>query len=476
MRNPKHAAQIWAERTAEAALKSNPRPQERRKRSIQRFLRFGTAICALTLALAPAAARESPASASGAPAPGPTGALWPFAKDITTAEGSAYQAVFLDEDVYARAQENLEDVRVVNASGEWVPYYIESGGEDERGPERSYRMERVDRADSEDRSRFDFRVVPEAENEDVVGSRIVFELPNRSFLKTVTLEGSYDGRRWEQAAEGELYRAEDGVSRDVIEAGRPLKYGYYRLTVPNNAEDLDFAAATLEDNGVPLRGEQYLRTKELPFNVEPALTMSRVVLYNADRLKIDRIVVNAEASDGSSGFSRLFGIEPTPSRSADVLSPSRLNRLELDGSRIDDTEILLAEPIRNPKPTIVIDNGGNPPLDIQSIEVGYRVDRIVFEDTGAGPYRLVYGAEGQELPRYDIADFRAQIERDGPVQASLGKESAEAFTPADSRPGTDPSGGARVGAKASLQILFNIVIVAVALLLIVLVGRKMRKR
>ncbi|OWR31827.1 hypothetical protein CDO73_04925 [Saccharibacillus sp. O23] len=448
-----------------------------RRRASARLLGVGLAmlpLLALSAALWGTPAEARPADEqNGQPE---ASVVWPFSKNIDIAEGAQYQSLFLDPDVYGRAEDDLGDVRIVNASGQFVPYYLDSAEQGERGANREYKLKRIARADAERTSTFDFAVVPAAENEDVRGSVLTFDLPGGLFLKKVKLEGSYDGQRWEAAAEGTLYSAGEGRFQNSIVLDAPAKYGYYRLKVPSNTDDLDFAGGTLTDVAMSVSGEAFVRNKELPFNVEPSARMSEVTLYNADKLKIDRIKVNATASDGSSGFSRLFYVEPVKGQAANVLSPSQLNRLELGGETIDDTEIRLAQPIRGTKPKIVIDNGGNLPLDIRSIEVGYRVDRLVFEDTGTGPYRLVYGSEGARMPEYDIAAFRSQIETSKPGEASLGPETAEAFTP----PGAESSGAPkdeqpRVGASASLQITFNIVLVIVALLLIAFVGRKLRK-
>ncbi|GEM_PF-1979724 len=436
--------------------------------------RFG--LCLLGLSALVSAAWAGCASARPAVDEAEDSASWSFSKNIETVEGSRYQAVFLDPDVYGRAAEDLGDVRIVNKAGQFVPYYMDSGSTEARGADRDYALERVARADGAEESTFDFKVVPKTENEDVRGSVLNFDLPGGYFFKKVTVQGSYDGQRWEPAAEDQLYWVSKGKAKTTVVLDNPEKYRYYRLKVPSNTEDLDFLGGTLTDVGIPISGERFLREKELPFNVEAKGRASEVVLYNSDRLRIDRIKVNAAASDGSSGFSRLFYIESASGQAVHPLSPEILNRLELAGEEIDDTEIRLVRPLRSTKAKIVIDNDGNQPLNIRSIEVGYRVDRLVFEDTGTGPYRLVYGSEGQKMPGYDIAAFRPQIEKSKPGEASLGPETAETFTP----PGTSVSGRDSdeeplVGPSDSLRIVFNIVLVVVALLLIVFVGRKLKK-
>ncbi|MCQ4087967.1 DUF3999 family protein [Saccharibacillus sp. JS10] len=408
--------------------------------------------------------------------------VWTFAKEIQVTQSSQYQSLFLDSDIYGRAQNNLGDIRIVNASGKFMPYYLDTGEYGERGLDREYRLEEVRRAVGANTTKFDFRVIPSAQNEDVRGSRLTFELPKTSFLKNVQIEGSYDGKRWEAVTQSELYSTSEGAYRNTIELNSPVTYSYYRVTAPVGNDSFDLTAGKLIDVATAVSGEAFLRTEEIPFNVESADSMSEVVLYNADKLKIDRIKLDATASDGASGFSRMFYVNREKGIGANtrILSPSRLNRLQLSGSKIDDTEIRLAEPIDNEKPIVVIDNGGNSPLNIQSVKVSYRVDRLVFEDTGSGPYRIVYGAENQQMPDYDIYAFRTEIEQSKPSKATLGKEYAMQFVPPppeeDSDADVSGQDKPKIGASDSLQILFNIVLIAVALILIVVVGRKLRKK
>ncbi|WP_172255242.1 DUF3999 family protein [Saccharibacillus deserti] len=406
---------------------------------------------------------------------------WAFAKEIRPAEVSRYQALYLDADVYGRAQENLDDVRIVDASGRFVPYYTDSGEEGKRGLDRYYPLELIKSTPGKEATRFDFRVIPASDQENFRGSRLTFPLSKGPFLKKIGVEGSKDGKSWEPVTEGELYADGETKFRNVIELDEPAGYGYYRLNVPNAGGKIELTDGMLSDVGAAVSGQAFRRAKELPFNVETLARMSEVVIYNADRLRIDQIRLNASASDGSEEFSRIFYVNRAKGTGANtrILSPTRLNRLKLNGLSVEDTQIRLAEPILNEKPMVVIDNAGNPPLNIESVEVGYRVDRLIFEDTGAGPYRLLYGSEGQEKPQYDTAALHTGIENPAPAQAQLGPEEAQAFVPPDREPLSGTEGeesGPVVGAGDSLRILLYIGLGGAGLLLIVLLSRKPKKK
>ncbi|WP_172194588.1 DUF3999 family protein [Saccharibacillus qingshengii] len=411
---------------------------------------------------------------------------WAFAKEIRLADVSRYQALYLDADVYGRSQENLGDVRIVDASGRFVPYYTDSGEEGKRGLDRYYPLELIKSTPGKDVTRFDFRVIPASNPENFRGSRLTFPLSKGPFLKKIRVEGSKDGKGWEPVTEGELYTDGETKFRNVIELDEPAGYGYYRLNVPNAGGKIELTDGMLSDVGAAVSGQAFRRAKELPFNVETLARMSEVVIYNADRLRIDQIRLKASASDGSGEFSRIFYVNRAKGTGANtrILSPTRLNRLQLNGLSVEDTQIRLAEPILNEKPRVVIDNAGNPPLNIEAVEVGYRVDRLIFEDTGAGPYRLLYGAEGQEKPQYDTEALRTGIVSPAPAQAQLGREEAAAFAAPDADPlsgaeGAEPvqaEPGPIVGAGDSLRILLYIVLGGVGLLLIAVLSRKLRKK
>lgn len=52
---------------------------------------------------------------------------WRYSKPIELAGAARYQAFYLDKEVYAGANSNLSDLRVMDASGDIVPYYVDSG-------------------------------------------------------------------------------------------------------------------------------------------------------------------------------------------------------------------------------------------------------------------------------------------------------------------------------------------------------------
>ncbi|MNI32362.1 hypothetical protein D3C73_862720 [compost metagenome] len=94
------------------------------------------------------------------------------------------------------------------------------------------------------------------------------------------------------------------------------------------------------------------------------------------------------------------------------------------------------------------------------------LDRLVFKIDGAQPYRLLYGNAGAAAPQYDIVNFKDYISKEGKGLAQLGE--AESLQTAEAAPGQASWFQGRLG--------FNIVIIAVSLLLILFLARKLGRK
>lgn len=52
---------------------------------------------------------------------------WWYSKPVELQGNGKYHTLFLDEDVYRGAKEDLGDLRVIDDKGLFVPFYIDSG-------------------------------------------------------------------------------------------------------------------------------------------------------------------------------------------------------------------------------------------------------------------------------------------------------------------------------------------------------------
>jgi hypothetical protein len=109
--------------------------------------------------------------------------------------------------------------------------------------------------------------------------------------------------------------------------------------------------------------------------------------------------------------------------------------------------------------SLMIENGDNPPLKIQSITLEYAADTLIFEPAKGKTYDLLYGNPNAPKPQYDLEQFKSEI-----VQQTIG--TAVLLPEVQMKEPETP---------VSQKAIFSIVIFVVAVLLAWLAIRGMRK-
>ncbi|AIQ61500.1 DUF3999 family protein [Paenibacillus borealis] len=385
---------------------------------------------------------------------------WKVSRAIGIPEPAPYYELYLDEGVYALAAEDLRDLRITGSTGEPVPYYLESGEETVEARSTAYSSILIHRADKGADTLLDYRITPLAEHVDIQGNKLVFELPDESFLKHVEVWGGYDGNAWEPLAKGDLY-ATNGLSADSIELEGSYKFSFYRLVVKSNPEGLDFPGLTLVDSSREVKMAGFMRQKTPPYEISQAENRTEIVISNKDRLKITKLTL------GSTGnFSRRYELYDSEGIRIPVAGSGELYRLDFKDTRISQTDIRLLNASSSSALRILIYNLDDAPISIAGLKAEYLVDRLVFAggEQETGSYSLIYGNALALAPQYDIINFKDQIAGGKLVTATLGAENiipeAAAEPPAQSGWFQSEWG-------------FNLIIIAVSLLLILIVARKL---
>ena len=112
-----------------------------------------------------------------------------------------------------------------------------------------------------------------------------------------------------------------------------------------------------------------------------------------------------------------------------------------DGHRIDEERLAIDAPAAEfdtpSKWTITIDNGDDPPIQLDSVTLQMRERTLCFEAAGGAAYTLYYGDSALTAPRYDYAALFAP--QPNAAQATLGQERHNpVFEPRpDTRPFTE---------------------------------------
>ncbi|WP_340026347.1 DUF3999 family protein [Paenibacillus sp. FSL K6-1096] len=387
---------------------------------------------------------------------------WRFSRAITVPQPADYYELYLDEAVYRSAAEDLRDLRVKDGTGAAVPYYLERGVESVEERNKAYSSELIHEAVKGPDTLLDYQIQPLAEHVDIQGNKLVFELPAEPFLKHVEVWGGYDGTAWERLAYGELYTT-GGQQADSIVLERSYKFSYYRLVVKNNAEGLKFPGLTLLDSGREERMTPFIRQKTADAETTQSGNRTEIVINNADRLKIAKVNLSSSGT-----FLRRVELYDADGVKLPLAGSGELYRLDFKNTRIARTEIQPLMPSSAAKLRIVIYNLDDAPIPVTGLSMEYLVDRLVFAGEAQGdkaPYTLVYGNGQAAAPQYDIINFKDRIDGEQPAAAALGAETA---IPAEAAEG--PGDGGRWFQEPWL---FNLMMLAVSLLLILIVARRL---
>ncbi|MEK5490274.1 hypothetical protein MKZ24_06050 [Paenibacillus sp. FSL R7-0297] len=385
---------------------------------------------------------------------------WKFSRAIGIPEPAPYYEVYLDEGVYGSAAEDLRDLRITSSTGEPVPYYLESGEGTVEERSTAYSSILIRRADQGTDTLLDYQITPLAEHVDIQGNKLVFELPDESFLKHVEVWGGYDGNAWEPLAKGDLY-ATNGLSADSIELQGSCKFSFYRLVVKSNPEGLDFPGLTLVDSSREVKMAGFMRKKTPQYEISRVENRTEIVISNKDRLKIARLTL------GSTGnFSRRYELYDSDGKRLPVAGSGELYRLDFKDTRISRTDIQPLHASSSAALRIIIYNLDDAPISINGLKIEYLVDRLVFAggEQEQGLYSLIYGNALALAPQYDIINFKDQIAGDKRVTATLGAVNMIPEAPTES-----PAQGGWFQSEWG----FNLIIIVVSLLLILIVARKL---
>lgn len=363
---------------------------------------------------------------------------------------SRYKALRLTPEVYANASPDLSDLRLYDAAGEAVPYFIRSGAVQSSATTRTLPLRPLPPVPENDEILFDFVLLDEAGEpapaDEFGNTSLVLFTDAKTFAKEVRLLGSRDGKSWQPICETTLYRV-DGNEQLEIPFPTPQRYAYYRLVASNNLENITFQSAELLCSEVS--SENILLTQQLTpdYTVEQRGTDTVLTLSGLKNLRLLRLELSANGMfqrDVSCPIGREALYQLTFSDVA-----YRNTALELGG------DVWLSDTLE-----VTIANFDDKPLDITGITVFYAADELIFEG-GRGPYTLRFG-EPLEPPRYDIENYRTQVQREQIDALSLSAVTLEA-------PAAPPP------SAFNWQAAFNVAVVAAALVLGFVILARIRK-
>jgi len=385
--------------------------------------------------------------------------------------------VSLPAEALDRANPDLSDLRVVSAGNREVGYVISAPGAAEQVvplPVRLYNRTFLPGTSS--------RVTVDTGSGEMK-NRVEIDTSGTNFRRTVRIEGSDDGRRWEVIRDnGMLFRvSEEGtVAYDKQEVTFPdNNQRYLRITVFNGAGD----PGTITIKAVKLYRRVAGPAKRVPVPVQSFavqqvhgtmaisadlgyrnLPLQRITLQVPDKLFFRRVSVlgrNAKTRKVE------VPVEDAPSgkRTMDEpwvpLGSGAIYRYPGEASLAIDVDGANSRYLR-----VEIENENNPPLWVTGLTVQRGARLLQFKPKPGGRCRLYLGNPKAVAPSYDLVHYIAQLRAEGVTRASLGPVTPNPAYAAARPPGPPWS--------ERHQIILWIALLAVFFVLLLMVRRQLR--
>jgi hypothetical protein len=368
--------------------------------------------------------------------------------DIEISGENRYKSLRLTPPMYNASHGRLIDLLIHNASGEAVPYFINSSLQETNTSRETWPLALVDSYIKDDYFFFDYKLATERDS-DIITTSMELSTTHSGFAKSVDVYGSHDGMNWNYVQKDTLYAVE-GKSKLAINFNRPQKFTHYRLRLNNNQEQIFFGTVELAYN-VTLSEEIWFIESLIPgFTVESEDKQTKIIIEGLKNLRLYDLTIETDSM-----FIR------------NVRAPGgkkELYHLAINDTVYTDTTLPLNRHIARDTPyTLIIDDADDKPINIKSITVRYYDDDLVFEGRAGETYTLEFGIDdAKNAPMYDIGRYRNEILK-GPIdRLSLGAlRYAEA--PVESK-------------MVVNKIVFNVVVVLVTLLLGTIIVLRLRKR
>ena len=360
-----------------------------------------------------------------------------------------YKAIRLTPEIYNNANSDLSDLRIIDENGMYVPFFIHSGHHEEYRETSRYPMTLVNAYVRNNDFYFDYALTEQLDR-DIVATSIEFTTSDSTFAKNVDVYGSHDNLHWEFVQRDQLYRVGNNSKLEII-FNSPQRFTHYRLRLNNNLERISFDTVSLTHSIATTQRHYFVEELSPEFHVEEDDGLTYIHIKGLKNLRLGEIVVDTDSMFQRTVEAPSFGIR------------RELYNLSFGEIVYRDTSMLLNRNIsRDDIFSLIIHNGDDRPINVTGITVRYYADDLIFEGGVNETLTLRFGADSDvRAPIYDIVRYRDEILR---LDIDRLEISEIAFD--EPQPEIEPR---------DFRVIFNIVVVAVAVLLGLLIFLKLRK-
>ena len=298
------------------------------------------------------------------------------------------------------AQPDLEDLRIVDAAGNQVPYLIERPAPEAESTLRPKEFRSTIEGGTT-------RLVLETGTTAPIAG-VSPETPASQFVKAVEVEGSHDGANWRKLAGGEpIFQLPGGAAKLRVsfpEGG----WKFLRLTVDGRRSD-----------PVPFNGAQLHRAR----STAPAEAVSIRIKSRDESFGVTRLALDLGASNLPLASLRIDTSEPLFTRSVTLAIPeiaedgirertlgeAVVYRVDVNGKSEARLDIPVEQKIKPRELFLLIRNQDSPPLSIDAVRGERRLARLIFFAHRPGRYSLLSGNSQCAPPRYDLSALSEQL-------------------------------------------------------------------
>jgi len=377
-----------------------------------------------------------------------TAPLFSHDADIKIEGENLYKSVRLIPEVYNSAHSGLSDLLIKNGE-ENIPYFINSSEGKTNETREEYLMRLINSYKEDDNFFFDYKLAF-AGNGDVIATSIEFSTGNTGFAKPIDVFGSYDNKHWEYV-QGDMLYVVDSKYKLNINFYHPQKYTHYRLKLANNLEQISFYAVNLVYSLQISEETYFIESFKPEFKVETKDKMTKILIKGLKNLRLCDLQIETDSM-----FIRNVKVQSG--------NQKELYNLSVNGTVYNDTVLPLNRRISEDEEfTLYIMDGDDKPINIKGITVRYYADDLVFQRGGSGGvYKLEFGDNfTRSAPVYDIQRYKNEILKGAIDRLVLGN-----IVYVKVEPEREP---------VSYKIIFNIVVIAISILLAALIILKLKK-
>jgi hypothetical protein len=298
------------------------------------------------------------------------------------------------------AQPGLEDLRIIDSTGNQVPYLIERLLPD---PESTIRPTDFGSTIENGATHL---ILKTGTSAPITG--VTLETPATRFMKAADVEGSTDGRTWTKLAGGDsLFQLSNGATK-------------LRVSVPEGAWQL--LRITIDDLGsppIPFTGAHLHKAR----TNAPAEPVAVTIKSRDETPGVTRLALDLGAANLTLGSLRIESNEPVFTRNVTLavsevgdegirernIADAVIYRVNVNGKNEARLEIPLESQLQTRELFVLIQNEDSPPLLIDTVRADRRLVRLIFFANQAGQYSLLSGNTQCAAPRYDLSALSGKL-------------------------------------------------------------------